>query len=355
MNHGVNPWECRYRIPGTLRNPSRNMSADLLQTGTDREFKTSSNSLVWYVSEQDSQVLSDQEFIEACLAKPPTETVEDVGAVTHETNRIPDPRILIIKDGNILRLDGIEVDASIEKESYLGQLEYSAFKEIKKWANTVDRGTEAWFSAPFPEDVPTEERFYPVSKIDLGTIRYSLTGEKILLKRAILLDIDSKTLLSIFNNFADKIGVQKLDTSERMRANPVFFMENQLPLLLEAIAAYTNQIKQVESGEDLKIKLITYSKLETIHKEIYSSTYHSHQAEYIYLRRRAEEEKMMGDKSESCPTGTQTAFQAFSNGSETIESSFPCPRCHRPILSGLGITTCPHCGLTKEQAGSTCG
>lgn len=27
MNHGVNPWECRYRIPGTQRNPYRKMNS----------------------------------------------------------------------------------------------------------------------------------------------------------------------------------------------------------------------------------------------------------------------------------------------------------------------------------------
>jgi len=321
------------------------MERELLQE-SNYEFRVSPEPQVWYVAEEESQNLPEQEFIEACLAKPPTETVEDVGAVAHETNRIPDPRILIIRDGNILRLDEVKVDESIEKESYLGRVEYLAFEKIKQWANTMDKGTEAWFSAPFPG-------MYPVSKIDLGTIRYSKSGEKILLKRAILLDIDSGTLLSIFNNFASKMNAQKLGISEEMRSTPLFFNENQLPLLLKEVSMYTNQIQQVENGEDLKIKLVTYSKLEKIHREIYSSTYYSREMDYMYVRRRAEEENMIGDKPESCPTA-KTAFQSFS-GTETEESSFPCPRCNQPIPSGQGITTCPHCGLTKEEAGSTCG
>lgn len=36
------------------------------------------------------------------------------------------------------------------------------------------------------------------------------------------------------------------------------------------------------------------------------------------------------------------------------ENHFHCPRCKGQIESGHGITTCPHCGLTKEAAGSTC-
>ncbi|MCX6704057.1 MAG: hypothetical protein NTZ07_01280 [Candidatus Woesebacteria bacterium] len=328
------------------------MSADLLQTETGYEFKISSDPLIWCVPEQDPQTLSEQKFIEECLTKPPTETVEDVSAVAHETNRIPDPRILIIKDGKILRLDGIEADASIEKESYLGNLEYTAFREIKRWANTTDYGGTAWFSAPFPEDVPIEKRFYPVSKIDLGTIRCSSNDEKILLKRAILLDIDSKTLLSIFNNFASKIGAQKLDTSEQMRSSPIPFREDQLSLLLEEIAVYTNQVQQVENGEDLKIKLATYSKLETIYQEIHFSTHYSHQAEYIYLRRRAEEERMIGDKSESCPGGTKTISQTFSEGSETSSEvkilNCTCPSCHQKVEAIIfaNVIHCPKCGAT---------
>lgn len=35
--------------------------------------------------------------------------------------------------------------------------------------------------------------------------------------------------------------------------------------------------------------------------------------------------------------------------------SFNCPRCNGKIESGKGIETCPHCGLTKQEAGSACG
>lgn len=33
---------------------------------------------------------------------------------------------------------------------------------------------------------------------------------------------------------------------------------------------------------------------------------------------------------------------------------FNCPKCKGEIDSGKGIETCPHCGLTKQEAGSTC-
>lgn len=37
------------------------------------------------------------------------------------------------------------------------------------------------------------------------------------------------------------------------------------------------------------------------------------------------------------------------------QESFSCPRCQGEIPSGFGITTCPHCGYTKEQAAKDSG
>jgi hypothetical protein len=34
---------------------------------------------------------------------------------------------------------------------------------------------------------------------------------------------------------------------------------------------------------------------------------------------------------------------------ENTEETFPCPNCEKPIPKGKGITTCPHCGMTKEE------
>jgi hypothetical protein len=39
--------------------------------------------------------------------------------------------------------------------------------------------------------------------------------------------------------------------------------------------------------------------------------------------------------------------------SEKVED-FECPRCHGTISGGQGITVCPHCQLSKEEAGSEC-
>ena len=87
----------------------------------------------------------------------------------------------------------------------------------------------------------------------------------------------------------------------------------------------------ITNGIDLKKKSETYIKLGAIDKEIYRSTpYHS---SYFLLRARADEEQMIGEKSESCPSGGQTVFQAFSGGLESLGGKFVknCGNCGKPI------------------------
>ena len=196
----------------------------------------------------------EQFFIDSCLANHPKEVVEDVSAVVHETNRIPDSRILIVEDGQILNFFGIPVDEYVEKSSYLGALEYSALKQIKNEANNNINGAEISFSAPFPEQLPPEKRKYPVAKVDIGEIRYSSDHKtKVLLKKAILLDISSEILLGLANTFADKIGLKRFNSVEELRSNPVFCTEDELEDFFDMVAECTNQIAQVENETTLEI------------------------------------------------------------------------------------------------------
>ena len=296
----------------------------------------------------------EQAFIDTVLARHPTESVEDVSSVVHETNRIPDSRILLIRDGKILRLDGILVDNSIEKTSYLGRIEYSAFEKIKEWSNSASQGIEAWFSAPFPEGLPIEKKIYPVSKTDFGEIRYSSDGKhKILLKKAVLLDINSTALLEIANWFADIIGEKRFLSAEEMRSRPLFCTRSEMNTLLQRMSEVTDQTQMIDSGMDLKIKENTYYKLSIREQTIILRNPQISVNMYYALRRQAEEEKMIGNKSESCPAG-KTAFQEFSN--TTIEG-IRLIRCHCPICNqevtamiAAGKITCLSCGASALYA-----
>lgn len=280
-----------------------------------------------------------QKFIHYCLTQPPAEPVEDAGAVVHETNRIPDPRILLVENGEILRLDGKKVDDSIEKESYLGRVEYAGFLEIKKWAKENDRGFEAWFS---PSYLPN----YPTCKIDMGEIYHANDGTKVLLKRAVLVDVDNETFLKIANNVLRRCFHAEISSVEALRATPIFGDRKILFEILDEISKYTNQVETIEDELDLDKKIETYETLSSIDNEIVQISSVSNEARYWHIRQTAQERGMIGDKSESCPTG-KTAFESFSGSSRESSKTLKCtcPFCHKKVTAIIanGRIFCPEC------------
>lgn len=292
----------------------------------------------------DEEFEIEQEFIDKCLSSPPSEAVEDVSSEVHETNRIPDPRILIVDGENILRLDRKRVDDSIEKTSYLGKLEYEAFVKIKEWSSKNENGVELWFS-------PSFDGVYPVEKIDIGEIRYASNGSKILLKKAILLDVGQSDFLKLANNFAMSIGYDRFETSETLRARPIFCTRSEMKTLLLSLSGLTNQIEMISKGEDLYKKSENYQTLSHFHEEINISPDYHYRSDYYYIRERAEQEKMLGEKSVSCPS-VSTAFQSFSGDyhggveDEYGSLTFTCPHCGATNTRPYGklLSNCQHCG-----------
>jgi hypothetical protein len=289
--------------------------------------------------------MNKENFIEQLLERPPSELVEDVGASSHETRRIPDPRILIVKDGELFRLDWKRADDSIEKESSLGQVEYTAFAKIKEWANKNDEGIATWFSPPYPAK-------YPFSKIDLNEICYLPDGQKILLKRAIVINIDSRTLFSIANNFLAQIGGENVEHPEFLRSKPLFFKSDQFFLLLKEISVYEDrQVELIEDGKDLEIKTETYSQLTEIETETSSIAFYTYDSRYFYTRQVAEERGLIGEYEESCSGASKTAFEVLSESSNTETIRIlrcACPNCGKTVdaLIFAGHIYCPSCGAS---------
>lgn len=322
------------------------MPAELSKTSSiDIELRYSPSYVV--AEAVDQRFIAEQMFIDGILIDPPSGPVEDVAAVSHETNRNPDSRILLVADGKVRRLDGIPVDTNIEKHSDLGKREYSAFVEIEKWASSNDSGVAVWFSAPFADK-------YPVSKIDFGEIRFSSDQNyKILLKKAVLLDIDSAKLLEIANDFAKDIALSEFTSPEEMRSIPKFCTRDEMNLLLNIISEHTEQTKMIFTGEDLERKKQTYRTLSAEEEMVIAENpfitniYHP-------LRRRAEEEDLIGDKSESCPVA-QTAFQSYSGDSMTESVRIircKCPACNKEVSAMIagGRITCLSCGASALYA-----
>lgn len=177
-------------------------------------------------------------------------------------------------------------------------------------------GMAIWFSPPGP---------YQNLKIVSSEILHTLSGEKVLFNRAIVLDVDRKTSLEIANKYP---GI-KIDDAEDLRRSPRFLSPQEAENWTVPIAQYTEQVKLVESGEDLLTKVDTLNN-----------------SRGIVTREQARSAGLIGKSSDSC-----SIFGIFF---ANAEKSFPCPRCHKAIPSGMGITKCPFCGVTKEEVGSTC-
>ena len=245
------------------------------------------------------------DFIQTCLSIHPSQLVENIASDSHETRRIPDPYIFLVKDKKILTLNGEIIEKSIRNDSNLDSMELKAFLEIQEWAENNNEGTAFWFSSPFPGK-------YDKGKVVASQILHYYE-QKILFNRAIDLDVDSKTIISIANNISEKAGPNLIVDSEELRQTPLFFGHDRLKALLNEISAYTNQSQMVEEGTDIDSKTVTYSKLLLIEKMsgfLYSNTSDS---QYFYAHQIAKEQGLIGKHIGSCgQSGKLSAFEAFS-------------------------------------------
>jgi hypothetical protein len=257
------------------------------------------------------------QVIQNWVVTPASQIEEEFASLSHETNRIPDPYIFLVGRKKLLSpSNGLPIEDSVTRDTITQNREFEAFEQIQKWAVEETHGMAIWFSPPEP---------YENLKIVSSEIAYTLSGEKVLFNRAIVLDVDRKTSLEI----ADKYPGEKITDAEDLRRSPKFLSSQDAENWTLPLSLYTDQIKLVESGEDLLIKVDTLSKTQG-----------------IVTREHAQSAGLIGRNSDSC-----SIFGIFF---ANAEKSFPCPRCHKAIPSGMGITKCPFCGVTKEEAGSTC-
>lgn len=282
-----------------------------------------------------------QETIKDWIVSPATQESEELASQSMETKRIPDPYLFLIRNGKLVSpSNGKNVEEAVTRNNFIEEAEFQALLKIQDWANNEDQGTVLWFSPPYAGG-------YQCLKIVASEIK-KLGGEKTLFNRALVLDVSSSHGLAIANLFHPE-GIKH---PEELRQTPIFIKKDDD--WRQTLRFFTNQIELIDAGEDIKTKAETLKETGEIYRSIEAAgigeSYASREAFRI-----AEERDLIGDRPDSCQTAnTQSAFGVFFENSLT-ESSFPCPRCNGPIASGYGITTCPHCGLTKEEAGSTCG
>jgi hypothetical protein len=286
-------------------------------------------------------LLKEQEItiIESWVVAPVSQNTENLASRSHETRRVSDPYIFTINQEKLSTPGGVVVEEIIDKYGYLGQVEARAFEKIQNWANKNTEGLSLWISPPYPNE-------YPVSKAVVSEIVYSSKGQKLLLNRAIVLDIEEKTCLEIANQF----GV--FSTVEGLRETPIFF-NHQDYTWIGVLDKYTSQTKDIKTSQDIVVKNETYFRVNKIEETIYVAR---QQGIYLSDFEMAKKEDLIGKHQESCPSGKNTAFNVLSNeGSASQESKIlrcTCPFCKAQVsavISG-GRIHCPNCGASATYS-----
>lgn len=252
--------------------------------------------------------------------RPYPQEVEFQASLSLETNRIPDPFVYLIKKGRLFSpVTQNFVEKSITQNNSIEEAEYEAFQKIQEWAIQSEDGIVVWISPPHPDK-------YTASKIIFSDILYNFNLEKFLRNRAICFDWTSGQCLS----FAKSLGLSAV-TSQELRSTPIF-LETSAEEFLKMIESYSpQQAAIIREGKDFLIK-----------EELMAGLMRGIPAP-------------LGAYSPSCSGVAKSAFSTMFEGSQNLgEAFFDCPKCHGPIPSGRGITTCPHCGARKEEFGSGC-
>ncbi len=267
-------------------------------------------------------VETEPSFARDIIANPPSQRVEEAASQSHESRRIPDTYIYTLGGGKFHTPSGVIVEDKIEKNTLLGQIEFSAFEKMQKWADQEASGFCVWFSPPYPE-------VYPVSKIIIQEIS-AYENKKGVINRAIVLDNNAQDLMDLAEGLTGSV----IENPEYLRTTPIFPDIQRFGLWFDKLAHETSQVDLIKKGEDLNIKIDTYASLSDIEKSI-STAGKNQVQDRIYQV--AYEQGLIGNFPESCPKTAKTAFNS------TYEDSIS-------TISGEAkyVKNCGNCGITIE-------
>jgi len=166
-------------------------------------------------------------------------------------------------------------------------------------------------------------------------------------------------------------NITHIDSGNTLRAFPVFFNPPENLTLYEYLEEQIkepNIWKKVKGGDDYKNKDKALKLSEPVVEKYFDLIIAARNAyEYVLAGALMEKEMEMSgvifQAKGGCGISNQEALGNFesnpgifntvftSAATSNHESSFNCPKCHKAIPSGLGITVCPHCGAKKEDYG----
>lgn len=274
-------------------------------------------------------------FARQQILNPQHQKVEEVASESHETRRIPDAYIYVLKNSRLETPNGSRVEDYIDKSTHLGKVEADGFNKIQDWAAKSD-GYSVWFSPTYPGR-------YPVTKIIIQETGRLEDGSRFVLNRAIVLDTDDDYLLLSASILS---GCSFTDT-ESLRATPIFPDKYRFINWYEYLSKHINQLKLVNVGEDLKLKQKTYSKLGSIFEFAKSE---NKDDIYSNLHNGAENENLIGTYTGSCPPQINTAFMTIFESSHILNThegkklNCTCPFCNKKVIAKIsaGKIYCPH-------------
>ena len=245
-------------------------------------------------------------------------------------------------------------------------LENHAFLAMERWAKEGLSENLAWFSPPNSNHEYTEARLV-ISEIKKEK------EETLIICRAFCLPYSEDECINLAKEIAktSNKNIAHIDSGNTLRAFPIFFNSPENLVwyeYLEEQIKEPNVWKKVKDGDDHRDKSEALRLSEPVVEKYFDLIVAAKSAyEHVLTGALMEREMAMSgvifQAKGSCGMSNQEALGGFKKTSgifDTVfdnvatsnhESSFDCPRCHKPISSGFGITTCPHCGAKKEDYG----
>jgi hypothetical protein len=249
----------------------------------------------------------------------------------------------------------------VHAKTEIDLLEKRALEKLENWAAQNEEGLAIWISPPCPGQ--NESRFivYELKKIG---------GEKIVDLHAICGYQDAQGCLEIAEQVLTFSGadVANPTSPDLLRETPIPFSSppySSWEKFLEEVIGPPEVWEKIRKKEHIKEKKQILRRVDPIVDKAFPKVKSaSSRYEYVVIGAQMERQaqRLGYEILDVGPCGISNTlfltllrgvspFTVFHSSISTLEASFDCPRCHRPIPSGQGITTCPHCGAKKEDYG----
>lgn len=299
MNHGANPWECRYRIPGAQFISRARMSYAESPTQTLIKFDKTPE---W--KNASIEVIKNDFF-----------------CISNKTNLEWDPYVYEEKDGKLF--DPVR-NKFIVGSAGNDEIEEGINKELEDWWQSHDSGIAVWIS-------PRGGRWnYPEEKIAIHRISYKWPGGE-------------KALLCSSLQF-------KTEFKNPNQIRRFIFTEDDKE---ESIFEIINWLKKV-SAKNVPDSVNPNLKMKWEQAEHYAFQYKSGVSfdQIIYQMTQTE---FLGQNPIGCAgisnvsggfSYLETTTQSFGYEDQYGSLQFSCPKCHNTNTRPFGqlISNCQHCG-----------